>query len=268
MNERKVPPKRATYDDDEDAQVFLDVVEKWRPQIRMTDRTLKHWDASTLGGGGVYMSSNNGTVADLVNVPQGVGGVARDYERIGNEIFVVSIEIRMKISPHDVLAYNGGSPNQMAGCGYLAALVWLDDAEFGTGGGGSPTHFFDPTNVPYSIAPKQINHEEKFQVLRRESGVIVGSRFNVNTEYQTYNPAVTGFAPYGTCVSSNHHEMTKYVHWYVPINRVVKFSGQPGNTNTVGDLRLILCGDNVASVGAHEAPYCQWHSRLRFIDHY
>jgi len=153
---------------------------------------------------------------------------------------------------------------QMIGCGYLIAVVWRPRSAFGTT---SISDYFDATDTQaYTIAPKEVANEDKFEVLRRHVGSISGSAFDVNTMYQTYTP-LAGQIPYAVCQSVNHGDMTQFVHMFIPLQgRITRYKGSSSNDLIEGGLSLILTGDENESILSHEAPWCVYNARLRFYD--
>lgn len=226
------------------------------------ERTMKYHDVATTLGIGTYLSHNAPTVQELTAIAQ--VDPPTQQTRIGNEIELVSLEIRGKITPNPY-NYNGGSLRQMVGAGYHLSVVWRPEATFGQTAIGD--YYDDTDTLAYSIAPKNVENENKFTILRRDAGHISGSAFDVNTMYQTYNPAITGFMPYATCTSSNHDGMTKFFHIYIALHgRRTRYTSDSAGSALEGALAFILAGDEDESVLVHNAPHCVWHARLRFYD--
>jgi len=225
---------------------------------RQLERTLKYYDYTPVFG---YITISQ-TSPQFWNMGMGQG-VAQN-ERIGNSVELVSLELDFKIVPNRY-NYNGASQQQMLGVCWMILVVYRHDASWG---GSNYALYVDTTvmtNWDNTVRPKNIEWEDRYQVLRKIRGCTVGSAYDVNTMYQTYNPAITGFMPYATCAAVNNAQTTQYIHEFIPSHGRKMRYNTSGN-QIEGGLSIIFIGDGIDNILIHEAPELTGYARLRFRD--
>nr|AVX29451.1 capsid protein 2 [Coconut foliar decay virus]AVX29452.1 capsid protein 2 [Coconut foliar decay virus] len=167
----------------------------------MTSNSLTSWRANTTTFNATVKRTTCGLLP-IVNIARGPG----DDQRVGDSVYLASITVRGKVSISENML-------EGKGCGYALALV-LDKSP--TGVNPSLSTIFGKRELASDWATAYIEQRQRqrFRVLLWKTGFI--------------------------CRRNNVHEEVM-VHKYVPVRRVMKYSGDTAGLGSVLTHAVYLC---------------------------